>query len=92
MSPNSIEIIAWEGVLGLCVLTEGHFSASSHFLLVKHAMVKDEKLDCRKSFPENVLLCRPSFGGRKNLMMEKMLIMYDSARHHESTEGRLTSL
>lgn len=59
MSTNSIKISAWEEVLGPCVLTEGNFSASSCFLLVKHAVVKDEKLNCRKSFPENILLCRP---------------------------------
>lgn len=59
MSPNSIKITAWEGVLGPCVLTEGDLAAFSHFLLVKYAMVKDERLDFRKSFPENILLCRP---------------------------------
>lgn len=59
MSTNSRKISAWEEVLGLCVLAEGDFTVSSHFLLVKYAVVKDEKLNCSKSFPENILLCRP---------------------------------
>lgn len=93
MSTSSIKISAWEEVLLSCVLTEGDFTASSHPLLVKHAVVKDEKLNCRKSFPENTLLVDlSSFCGRKNLMMEKMLIMYDSTRCHGSTEGKMTSL
>lgn len=58
MSTNSIKICAWEEVLGPCVLMEGGFTASSHFLLVKHPVVKYENLNSRKSFPENILLCR----------------------------------
>lgn len=93
MSTNSIKISAWEEKLLSCVLTERNFTASSHFLLVKHAMVKDEKLNAGKTvLRTSSFVDLSSFSGRKNLMMEKMLIMCDSARCHGSTEGRMTSL